>query len=258
MEGCQRFARAGQLPFDRSGIDLTAHALRAVSSAMKDYSNVAAANPRTPTKARLDRLIARGRDYIERRQRPDGSWLPLWFGNQDELDEENPIYGTSKVLLAYAELGWGDSPAAVAGTQYLVQSQNADGGWGGGSSVAYPAVTAAQMQSDRDIQIGDRSAICSTTEETALAVESLALLEIQAGRRPLGKPSIIRGVSWLANHARPECYEHSWPIGFYFAKLWYHERLYPSIFSVAALATVAQGEESADAGEQNRLTKPQK
>ena len=26
------------------------------------------------------------------------------------------------------------------------------------------------------------------------------------------------------------------PIGFYFAKLWYYERLYPMIFTVAALA----------------------
>ena len=26
------------------------------------------------------------------------------------------------------------------------------------------------------------------------------------------------------------------PIGFYFAKLWYYERLYPMVFTVAALA----------------------
>ena len=26
-----------------------------------------------------------------------------------------------------------------------------------------------------------------------------------------------------------------WPIGFYFAKLWYHERLYPLIFTTTAL-----------------------
>jgi hypothetical protein len=35
-------------------------------------------------------------------QRADGSWVPLWFGNQDHPAEENPVYGTAKVLLAYA------------------------------------------------------------------------------------------------------------------------------------------------------------
>ncbi|PYK61575.1 MAG: hypothetical protein DME21_08745 [Verrucomicrobia bacterium] len=30
------------------------------------------------------------------------------------------------------------------------------------------------------------------------------------------------------------------PIGFYFAKLWYYERLYPQIFTVAALSRVAR------------------
>ena len=31
------------------------------------------------------------------------------------------------------------------------------------------------------------------------------------------------------------------PIGFYFAKLWYFERLYPLIFTVAALGRAARG-----------------
>ena len=30
------------------------------------------------------------------------------------------------------------------------------------------------------------------------------------------------------------------PIGFYFAKLWYYERLYPMVFTVAALEAVAR------------------
>jgi squalene-hopene/tetraprenyl-beta-curcumene cyclase len=32
------------------------------------------------------------------------------------------------------------------------------------------------------------------------------------------------------------------PIGFYFAKLWYFERLYPRIFAAGALAAVARVE----------------
>jgi hypothetical protein len=31
------------------------------------------------------------------------------------------------------------------------------------------------------------------------------------------------------------------PIGFYFAKLWYYERLYPLIFTVAALGRACRG-----------------
>ena len=42
------------------------------------------------------------------------------------------------------------------------------------------------------------------------------------------------------------------PIGFYFAKLWYYERLYPMIFTVSALARardyLAQSEPLKDRG----------
>jgi squalene-hopene/tetraprenyl-beta-curcumene cyclase len=33
------------------------------------------------------------------------------------------------------------------------------------------------------------------------------------------------------------------PIGFYFARLWYYERLYPAIFTVAAFESVARASE---------------
>ena len=38
-------------------------------------------------------------------QRPDGTWIPLWFGNQNEPAEENPTYGTARVVIALAKLG---------------------------------------------------------------------------------------------------------------------------------------------------------
>ena len=34
--------------------------------------------------------------YLEGVQRSDGSWVPLWFGNQDHPAEENPLYGTAR------------------------------------------------------------------------------------------------------------------------------------------------------------------
>ena len=48
--------------------------------------------------------------YLAREQRPDGSWLPLWFGNQHAPDDVNPVYGTSRVLAAYRDDG---EPAQV-------------------------------------------------------------------------------------------------------------------------------------------------
>ena len=47
--------------------------------------------------------------------------------------------------------------------------------------------------------------------------------------------SVKRGVAWLVE--RTECGRRfpTSPIGLYFAKLWYSERLYPMIFAVGAL-----------------------
>ena len=35
---------------------------------------------------------------------PDGSWAPLWFGNERVPDEANRTYGTARTLLALREL----------------------------------------------------------------------------------------------------------------------------------------------------------
>ncbi len=87
--GWPTFCRGwGKLPFDRSSNDLTAHVIRAV---VADQATV---------KDDRRKLISRGIRFIERNQNADGSWLPLWFGNQDRVDEGNPVYGTSRVLVA--------------------------------------------------------------------------------------------------------------------------------------------------------------
>jgi squalene-hopene/tetraprenyl-beta-curcumene cyclase len=118
--GWPTFCRGwGKLPFDRSGADLTAHALRALH-VWRGYGS-----------SRVERAIARGLSYLERQQRPDGSWLPLWFGNQDQTDDENPVYGTTKVLSAYRDLAQLECSAAQRGAQWLLARQNSDGGWGG-------------------------------------------------------------------------------------------------------------------------------
>ena len=96
--GIPTFCRGwGALPFDRSSPDLTAHTLRAWD-AWEDEM---------PVSIQKRVAIARSRalNYLRREQRADGSWVPLWFGNQHlKRDEENPTYGTAKVLMALKSL----------------------------------------------------------------------------------------------------------------------------------------------------------
>ena len=161
---------------------------------------------------RIDGAIARAVGYLTRVQRPDGAFVPLWFGNQHAAREENPTYGTSRVLVALGALE--ESGAADVGTEssaaarWLVAVQNADGGWGGDAGTP------------------------STVEETSLAVTALAPW-LASG---FAADAVRRGAEWLeaAVGAAPEAS----PIGFYFAKLWYYEKLYPTIFATEALERI--------------------
>jgi squalene-hopene/tetraprenyl-beta-curcumene cyclase len=173
--------------------------------------------------ARSVRAVSRGFDFLEKRQDPSGCWYPLWFGNQDRADEENPVYGTAKVLLAYADYERGDEPCR-RGLGYLVEHQNPDGGWGGGPSVPYRVASAASAEQG------------SSVEETAWALEAL----LSCGSMMDLKPTIMRALDWLVSATMNDCALTPWPIGFYFAKLWYHERLYPQIAATAALGAAVE------------------
>jgi squalene-hopene/tetraprenyl-beta-curcumene cyclase len=192
--GWPTFCRGwGKLPFDRSGSDLTAHALRALRHWQNGDQDI-------------DRVFDRGLAYLAREQRPDGSWLPLWFGNQHASDDVNPTYGTARVLTAYRDLEELTSEPARKGIAYLVATQNADGGWGGAAGTP------------------------SSVEETALAVD--ALLDAPPD---VAGPAVARGLTWLVEAVEQGRLAEATPIGFYFAKLWYFETLYPLVFTVAAL-----------------------
>jgi squalene-hopene/tetraprenyl-beta-curcumene cyclase len=199
--GIPTFCRGwGALPFDRSSPDLTAHALRAWSAWLPQLEGV--------LKWRTEKAIARGLRFLRKSGRADGSWRPLWFGNEHLPDDENPLYGTSQVLIALRDLrqrGFAipdelDRRAAA----WLVAQQSSEGGWGG--AVGAP---------------------CSV-EETALALEALAGTSHTA--------AIDRGAEWLIAKVENGTWREPAPIGFYFAKLWYFERLYPLIFTTGALA----------------------
>lgn len=198
--GIPTFCRGwGALPFDRSSPDLTAHTLRALQSWFPELPRL------------MQQEVAQAQDralqYLRREQRDNGSWVPLWFGNQHRLrDEENPTYGTSMVIRALDELG--SFPEADHGAKWLLESQNKDGGWGSG-----------------------RDETPSTVEETSLAISALAFRCEASG-------AVSRGVVWLLEETKDGHEFEAAPIGFYFARLWYFERSYPIIWATEAFNRV--------------------
>jgi len=208
--GIPTFCRGwGKLPFDRSSADLTAHALRAWAA----WEDVVS----KPLQRKIRVARRRALSYLRRTQEPVGSWSPLWFGNEHEPDESNRVYGTSRVLLALAQ-GNLASKAAAKAVDWLIRAQKPEGGWSGGLA----------------------QAPCSV-EETALAVESLcAVLEGSPKHQASLEPVIRRSVTWLASQVDGGAWRRPAPIGFYFAKLWYFEELYPIIFTVAALGRASR------------------
>jgi squalene-hopene/tetraprenyl-beta-curcumene cyclase len=88
------------------------------------------------------------------------------------------------------------------GAAWLARAQKTDGSWGG--DAASP----------------------TSVEETALAVEALA---------PFRPEEAARGAEWLIARVEDGTWRQASPIGFYFARLWYFERLYPLIHTIAAL-----------------------
>jgi squalene-hopene/tetraprenyl-beta-curcumene cyclase len=95
--GMPTFCRGwGRLPFDKSCQDLTAHMIRAfVCWRDRMDENLYA--------AMYDSMLT-GLDYLEKKQRPEGYWLPLWFGSQSNPEQESPVYGTVRVLEALVKL----------------------------------------------------------------------------------------------------------------------------------------------------------
>lgn len=189
--GIPTFCRGwGALPFDRSSPDLTAHALRAFAVWEDDVQ--------APVRARIKSATAKGLKFLKNTQHADGSWTPLWFGNQHRDDETNPTYGTAMVALALPHF-----PETQAIHQrakaWLRANQNEDGGWGAGQNTP------------------------SSIEETALAVAAL--------------DGDVKGKAYLISATENGTTFSSSPIGFYFAKLWYFERLYPIVWTISALAT---------------------
>ena len=202
----------GHLPFDRSSPDISAHAIRAWTLWIPKLM------PNDQYRAK--RGLKKALDYLLRSQRGDGTWCPLWFGNQEVPDDENPTYGTARVVVALSGLPEKLRPKAVGAIRqaihWLILNQNEDGGWGGGFGTT------------------------SSVEETALVTEALFACQAEGFRdesvdeRWLNA-SASKGLGWLLDRVESGNISTVSPIGFYFAKLWYYEKLYPLIFTAGAL-----------------------
>lgn len=218
--GIPTFCRGwGALPFDRSSPDISAHAIIAWTKWMPHFSR--------KERHRARRSLKRALRYLIRVQRGDGTWCPLWFGNEAMPNDENPCYGTARIVMALSALSnalsselsnhfkMQISSAIKNAIDWILLNQNEDGGWGGGYKTP------------------------SSIEETALATEAILSCISQ---KEIDKCIDLRwmvtasqkGLEWLI--LRVESGEtNASPIGFYFARLWYYERLYPLIFTSSAL-----------------------
>lgn len=198
--GIPTFCRGwGALAFDRSAPDLTAHALMAFACWREALP--------PEQRLRIERAITGCLSYLRQTQRSDGSWVPLWFGNEDVPGDLNPTYATSRVvhgLLRIAPSG----EALTRGVAWLKAQQNPDGGWGGIRGTA------------------------SSIEETGLALDALVSAGVTGDQVESGIAALRALTDEGANFPAA-------PIGFYFAKLWYSERLYPLIFSCGACERLA-------------------
>jgi squalene-hopene/tetraprenyl-beta-curcumene cyclase len=216
--GMPTFCRGwSNLPFDRSTPDITSHALAAISVWQETL------HPEMQQHAK--KAITRGIEYLRYIQNENGSWIPLWFGNQLTQKQENPVYGTAKAMSNLLKMPESfhnnlNDMLSKAGI-WLLSVQNPDGSWGGDKNIA------------------------GSIEETSLAVDALAesILHKQSnpwlsGSEQQIKDAVLRAIPWLITKTEKGKTALPAPIGLYFARLWYYEKLYPIIFCLAALKKV--------------------
>jgi squalene-hopene/tetraprenyl-beta-curcumene cyclase len=117
--------------------------------------------------------IARALDFLRRDQRPSGAWYGRWGVNY--------VYGTWAVLVGVSALGEDpNQPWIRKAAQWLIDVQNADGGWG------------------EDCNTYDEPSLCgrgrSTASQTAWAILGL----MAAGE--VGSQSVQRGIHYLTRN----------------------------------------------------------
>ena len=188
----------GKLPFDRSSADISAHALLAMELWMDHLPE--------KMQQRAKRSIGRLIGWMSREQAEDGSWVPLWFGDQDAEDERSPVYGTATAV-EYLSQSKNEAvrPLIERGAKFLMEAQNDDGGWGGKRGVE------------------------SKVTLTARALSALASVE------SADREVVERGFDYIYQAWQSGTLYAAEPIGLYFARLWYSEPMYNMTFVLMAM-----------------------
>ena len=188
----------GKLPFDRSCPDISAH----VFLAFQLWMDVLPFALQQKCRHSSFRML----NWMQKTQAEDGSWTPLWFGDQHAKDGRSPVYGTTMVV---EYLATSDEPLAreiaMKGLKYILSTQNSDGGWGGGKDIPSKVTFTGRALS---------------------AIASYPLIE---------KDVMDHAFAYLYRKYEAGQLFQAEPIGLYFARLWYSEKLYPITFSLNAL-----------------------
>ena len=190
----------GKLPFDRSTPDITAHAILAMGL----WLPLLDGKLKTDVQNSLDRMLA----WMKKMKSTDDEcgWVPLWFGDQDADDEKAPVYGTATAI-DYLMSSHHPTAMQLAQTQvdFILRSQNVDGGWGGNKGV--------------------KSKVTYTSR--ALAALSHFPNHYEEAKK--------RGWEYLYQRFKAGTLYDREPIGLYFSRLWYSEELYNVLFLLNAL-----------------------
>lgn len=231
-------AVGGPTPLGRVACDLTAQALRALVAWRSAFvpSNTAydtnlPARQLVALAERIPKVVERGWEFLQAEQRDDGSFTALRFGNEHHPDGQNPVYGTSCVLLACAELDRLETELAQRAARWLLAAQHAGGGWGPPRtpldySGTYRKNGSQSWRANRTLE-----KFCSV-EETALAVQ--ALLPLMDSSDAFAR-AVHQGLNWLVDAVEQDRHRQPAVIGIHATRLWYHERLYPLLFAAGAL-----------------------
>ncbi len=200
------------LDFDTSAPDITAHASSALSQCEKYCPKI--------YKKKIDVFISAAIRYLTDSQNENGLWVPLWFGNEYMPDEKNPVFGTARIITYIC--GSGDisrfpKDMIERAVKALLAGRNEDGGWG-------------RITPDS-----------SSIEETAAVLDALVsfALSSKTDNAEL-ETAIDKGTERLIDmlSSQQSGNLEPAPIGLYFAKLWYYEKMYPTIFTLSAAAKI--------------------
>jgi squalene-hopene/tetraprenyl-beta-curcumene cyclase len=217
----------GDFRQEESSIDATAGALRALHGSRQlklpaEHADMA---------VRVGLAIDRGWRYLESQQREDGRFVSIWFGNEYQPGELNPVYGTAAVLMACGALDRLETELARRAAHWLESVQHATGGWG--PPKARRDYSGAEKDGFRAWRANEAMAKHCSVEETALAVA--ALLPLAETSQTAGQ-AVSAGLTWLTAAVEQDAHRRPAVIGYYHTKLWYHERLYPLVFAAGAFS----------------------